>query len=298
MARAVNGPTLAEWRRQGERVLLRVDGRDVTVFQRLAGGPGGATWTLLHGWPTTSWDWAQLALTLELGGRTLALDWPGLGASDKGEGVDYSIDALTDTMIALWHHQGITATRVVAHDVGTIVAQELLARDLEGLLDVTIESVTWLNGSVYPELYRPTDTQLALLDPSIGPGLAAVIDESAYTAGVASVHHPDHQPDSTTLAQHWEAFGGRDGTREMSRFLRYIPERNERAARLVHALETTAVSQRFIWGDADPVSGSAQSGRIRERFGPDVDLVAFADCSHYPHTERPDDVAHHLMRPW
>jgi pimeloyl-ACP methyl ester carboxylesterase len=290
--------SLTEWRQAGGRVRLQAAGRAVSVFRRLAGPSGADVWTLLHGWPTTSWDWAAVAPAIETRYRTLAMDWPGLGASDKGMGVDYSIDALADTVVALWKHHGITRASLVAHDVGTIVAQELLARHLEGKIGVAIDAVMWLNGSIYPELYRPTDTQLALLDPATGPQLSSLIDANSYMAGIASVHHADHQPNATTLEGHWEAFGGRQSTPEMTRFLQYIPDRAARATRLVNAIETTAVPQRFIWGDADPVSGKAQSERIRERFGNDVDLVTFADCSHYPHTERPADVARELLRPW
>ena len=290
--------TLAAWRAEGERLDVQVGGSAVTVFRRGAGPAGSEHWTLLHGWPTTSWDWSPIAPAIEARHRTLAFDWPGLGASDKGDAVDYRIDALTDTLIALWQHDGVTSTRIVAHDVGTIVAQELLARALDEELDVTIESVTWLNGSVYPDLYQPTDTQLALLDPDAGPALAAAIDRELYVAGLASVHHPDHRPGPEVLAQQWDAFSEGNGTAEMPRFLGYIPERTARADRLVAALESTPIPQRFIWGDADPVSGSQQSARIRERFGPGVDLVTFADCGHYPHTERPDDVASELLRPW
>jgi pimeloyl-ACP methyl ester carboxylesterase len=294
----MNVMSLQEWRSQGARVELNLEGRNVTVFRRLAGAPGTDTWTLLHGWPTTSWDWAAICPALEANYQTLAFDWPGLGGSDKGNGVDYSIDALTDTVIALWRHDGIARTRIVAHDVGTIIAQELLARDLEHRLDLTIDSVSWLNGSLYPELYRPTDSQLALLNPDTGPALAAAIDSDLYCAAIASLHHRDHQPTTDILAQHWTAFSERQGTQEMSRFLRYIPERSNRSARLIDAIESTTVPQRFIWGQADPVSGTAQSEKIRERFGNHVDLVTFDDCSHYPHSERPADIAEHLLRPW
>jgi pimeloyl-ACP methyl ester carboxylesterase len=270
----------------------------MTVFRRLGGPPAGEVWTLLHGWPTTSWDWAVIAPTIERTHRTLQFDWPGLGASSKGDDIDYSIDALTETVIELWRHDGIAATRIVAHDVGTIVAQELLARDLEGRLDVDLVSVTWLNGSLYPDLCRPTPSQLALLDVVSGPAVAATIDADLYCADLAAAHDPAHRPSPATLAQHWIAFGGAASTREMPRFLRHIPERRERADRLVGAIETTGVAQRFIWGDSDPISGLAQSTRIQQRFGPRVDLVSFADCSHYPHTERPYDVAQEMLRPW
>lgn len=294
----MNPISLSRWRAEGEVVDLTVGARRVSVFRRRGGPPDAEVWTLLHGWPTTSWDWAAVTPAIERAYATLSIDWPGLGASAKGDGVDYSIDALTDTLLALWRRDGVTTTRLVAHDVGAIVAQELLARDLEGRLDVDIQSIIWLNGALYPDLYRPTEAQLALLDPSTGPSLAGAIDESLYCAGLAAVHDPTHQPSEATLAQHWAAFGGTDGTREMPRFLRYIGERRERAERLVGALEGANVPQRFIWGDRDPISGAAQVARIQQRFGPAVDLVAFADCSHYPHAERPDDVAREMLRPW
>lgn len=293
----MNTASLTDWHDQGARVSLSIAGSDVSVFRRL-GGDGAEVWTLLHGWPTSSWDWAPVSPAIEARHRTLSFDFPGLGASEKGDGVRYDIDALADTVIALWQHDGVSSTRLVAHDIGTIVAQELLARDLAGVLDVTIESVTWLNGSIYPDLYRPTDTQVALVDPESGPGLQAIIDEGLYTAGVASLHHPDHQPDAETLRQHWAAFEPNNGVGQMHRFVQYIPERASRADRLVDAIENTTVSQRFIWGLADEISGAAQVERIRERFGDDVDLVAYEDCSHYPHTERPADVAEELLRPW
>lgn len=289
--------SLSDWRKQGRLVPLAVQGRTVRVFRRLAGPPAGEVWTLLHGWPTTSWDWAVIAPSIERDHRTVLLDWPGIGASSKGEDVDYSIDALTDTVIALWHHDSITATRIVAHDVGALVAQELLARELEGRLDVHVVSVTWLNGSLYPDLYEPTSSQLSLWDAS-GPDVAAAINADRYCADLAAAHDPTHQPSPETLTQHWVAFGEAASAREMPRFLRHIPERRARAGRLVGAIETTPVAQRFIWGDSDPISGRTQSARIQQRFGPRVDLVSFADCAHYPHTERPADVAREMLRPW
>jgi pimeloyl-ACP methyl ester carboxylesterase len=268
------------------------------VFCRLGGPPGGEVWTLLHGWPTTSWDWAVVAPALERTHRTLHLDWPGIGASAKGQDVDYSIDALTETVIALWRHAGITRSRIVAHDVGALVAQELLARELDDTLDVEIASVTWLNGSLYPDLFEPSSSLLALLDRTSGPAVAAAIDADLYCAGLAAAHDPTHQPSPDVLNQHWVAFGQGDSAREMPRFLRYIHEREERADRLVGAIETTTIAQRFIWGDSDPAAGRTQAARIQQRFGPRVDLVSFADCARYPHIERPRDVAREMLRPW
>lgn len=294
----MTGRPLEQWRAEGELVTLTIRGRALTVFRRLAGAPTGEVWTLLHGWPTTSWDWAAIAPAIERVHRTLAFDWPGLGASAKGDGVEYTIDALADAVIALWRHEGVGATRLVAHDVGTIVAEELLARDLEGRLDVEVESVTWLNGPLYPDLRKAPPWRVALLDRASNPVTATALDDDIFGASLAAAHHPSHQPSSETLGQHWVAFGGPDSTREMPRFLRSIPEWVGRADRFVEAIETTPVAQRFIWGDSDPISGRDQSARVQQRFGPGADLVSFDDCAHYPHIERPRDVAEEMLRPW
>jgi pimeloyl-ACP methyl ester carboxylesterase len=294
----VTGRPLSDWRSEGALVSVPVRGRSLTVFRRLAGRPDGEVWTLLHGWPTTSWDWAAIAPELERSHRTLALDWPGLGASAKGDGVDYTIDAFADTVTALWHHDDVTATRIVAHDVGTIVAQELLARDLEGDLPVEVTSVTWLNGPLYPDLRDAPRWRVALLEAASNASSAATVDVDLFRAGLVAAHHPAHQPSPETLDQHWVAFGGVEGVREMPRFLRPIPRWVERSDRFVEAIETTTVPQRFIWGDSDPISGRDQSSRIQERFGPGADLVSIDDCAHYPHVERPGDVAREMLRPW
>ena len=293
-----SAPSLAQWWEHGQVVPLDVAGETTEVFVRDSGTTGGETWTLLHGFPTSSWDFAPISPAIEARHRTVAFDFPGLGRSAKGDGVAYDIDTLVAVLLAVWDHLGVTSTRIVSHDVGTIVAQELLARVGEGRCPVEVGSMAWLNGSLYPHLYRPTDGQLALLDPDTGPALAAAVTEETYSASVASLHHPDHRPSAAVLAQHWRAFAHDAGWHEMPRFLRYMPERAARATRLVDAIETTAIAQRFVWGDADPISGPLQSAHIAERFGPEVDLTRFDDCAHYPHTERPDDVATELLRPW
>jgi pimeloyl-ACP methyl ester carboxylesterase len=146
-------------------------------------------------------------------------------------------------------------------------------------------------------LHGPSRSQLPF-DLATDSAVPAVIDADVYCAGLTAVHHPTHQPTPHTLSQHWTAFGGNNCTRAIPRFLRFVHERQERAERLVRAIETTTVPQRFIWGDGDPIAGRAQSERIQDRLGPRVDLVSFADCSHYPHAERPIDVAQEMLRPW
>src|SRR5205807_10374106 len=93
---------------------------------------------------------------------------------------EYSIVEQADIVRALWAHEQITSTTLVAHDYGVSVAQELLAREREGALGVELRSVHFLNGGVYPDLHRAQPAQLALLDPEQGPQLSALLGEELF----------------------------------------------------------------------------------------------------------------------
>ena len=124
--------------------------------------------TLLHGFPSSSHDWAKVAPALAERFELLALDFLGFGASDKPPDYAYSLGEQADVVEAVWETEGVSATTVVAHDYAVSVIQELLARRAEGTLGTEIERIHFVNGGVYPEVHRPQPIQTALLDPEQG----------------------------------------------------------------------------------------------------------------------------------
>ena len=112
--------------------------------------------TLLHGYPSSSHDWAKIAPQLAQRRLLLMPDFLGFGASDKPADHDYSLHEQADLVEALWAQEGITDTALVAHDYAVSVAQELLARRAEGRLAVDLARVTLMNGGIYPDLHRPS----------------------------------------------------------------------------------------------------------------------------------------------
>lgn len=278
---------LETWWSQGRHRAVPVGGSDHDVFVWASGADDAPIVTLLHGWPTSSWDWAGVVPALTDRHRVLAPDLLGLGASAKGDDVPYDIVSQADMVEALWRLDGVTRTRLVAHDVGTIVAQELLARVLEGRCAVSITDVVWLNGSLDPSAYRPTPAQEALADPVLGPQLVALIGEDSFAEGLAAVHGV--APDPAHLHQHWLAMSRDEGHLGTPRFLGYIAERAAAADRLLGAVRDAEVPMRFVWGLADPVSGAAQLDAIRA-VRPDADVIALPDVGHYPHTEATEAV--------
>ena len=274
-----------EWWSAGEHVTLRLRDADRAIFVRRIGT--GPPLTLLHGFPSSSHDWAKVAPALAADHALLLCDFLGFGASERPPAHEYSIHEQADLVEALWEHEKVTATAVVAHDYAVSVVQELLARRAERSLAVDLVSVMLLNGGVYPDIHRPEPVQLALLDPEQGPQISANISEELMRAGLAPTFAAgyDFAADSADI---WRATA-RDGV-ILHRLIRYLTDRQTHADRWVGALETTDVPLAFVWGMLDPVSGAHMAARIRERL-PAAPFTELADVGHWPPLEAPDRVA-------
>jgi pimeloyl-ACP methyl ester carboxylesterase len=289
---------IERWWEGGERVALELRGAERGVFVRRvpqegAQAGGGDAMTLLHGFPSSSHDWAKVAPALAERHALLMPDLLGFGASDKPADHDYSLAEQADLVEALWAREGVAATALVGHDYGVSVAQELLARRAEGALAIDLRGVSLLNGGLYPDVHRPQPTQEALLDPEQGSQLAAAIDEELFAASLRPTF-PDDYDAAADSAEIWRSMERDDGIRIVHRLIRYMVDRRENEARWVGALETTDVPLRFVWGMLDPISGAHMAERIRER-RPDAPLVALDDVGHWPQLEAPERVAKALL---
>lgn len=273
------------WWSAGEQVSLPLGGGPREVFVRRLGT--GPAMTLLHGFPSSSHDWAKVAPALAQRHALLVPDFLGFGASEKPAEHVYSIHEQADLIVALWEHEGIEATALVAHDYG--VAQELLARRSEGALRVQLRSLHLLNGGLWPDLHRPEPVQTALLDPEQGPQISATINEQLLVAGLKPTFAPayDARPDSVEI---WRSLERDGGQRILHRLIRYMTDRAQHEQRWVSALERTDVALAFTWGMLDPVSGAHVAERIRTRF-PAAPLRALEHVGHWPPLEAPDSVA-------
>jgi pimeloyl-ACP methyl ester carboxylesterase len=280
---------LQTWWAGGERVEVELPGGGrYAIFTRVLGG--GPWMTLVHGFPTSSWDWAPMAPALAQRYRLLTFDLLGFGDSDKPPGHDWSAFEQADIVEALWRHFGVNDTRVVAHDVGMTVALELLARQEDGRLATRVSDYTLLNGGVYTGFHRPRPIQVWLQRPVIGALIAQLMSEGRFGPPFAEIFGREHRPTAEDLHQHWESVARRNGSKNYHRLIKYIPERRANAARWEAAVEQSKTPIRFVWGMADPVSGAHMAEVVKER-RPGADMVELADVGHYPQLEAPDRVA-------
>jgi pimeloyl-ACP methyl ester carboxylesterase len=283
--------SVEEWWAAGERMTLTLRGTERSVFVRRLGD--GPPLTILHGFPSSSHDWHKVVPALAEHRALLLPDLLGFGASDKPQDHDYSIHEQADLVEALWAGEGISATRVVAHDYSVSVAQELLARRGDGSLPVDIVALGLLNGGLYPDLHRPQPVQTALLDPEQGPSVSAMLNEELVVAGLAPTFAEDFDS-AADSADIWRAISRGDGHLISHRLIRYMVDRQENEDRWVGALEGTDVPVSFVWGMLDPVSGAHMAERIVERL-PTAPLLALHDVAHWPQLEAPERVANALL---
>ncbi len=124
-------PSVEEWRDGGRLVTTNVG----SVFVR-SGKGDGPTVLLLHAYPSSSFDYR--AVVPQLAGRAwVTLDFLGFGLSDKPRPHRYSLSEQADLVQQVVAETTTDPVVLIAHDMGTSVATELLARDLDGRLPLT-----------------------------------------------------------------------------------------------------------------------------------------------------------------
>jgi pimeloyl-ACP methyl ester carboxylesterase len=280
-----------QWWADGEHVPVGLGGAERAIFVRRLGS--GPPMTLLHGFPSSSHDWAKVAPALAERHALLLFDFLGFGASEKPTEHEYSLHEQADLVEAMWAREGISTTIVVAHDYAVSVTQELLARRAEGALAVDVSAVHLLNGGLYPDLHRRQPAQTALLDPAQGPKIGALLNEQLLVESLRATF-ADGYDAATDNADIWHTMARGDGQLIGHLLIRYITDREAHEPRWVTALEGTDVPLSFVWGMLDPVSGAHMAERIAERL-PDAPLLALADVAHWPQLEAPARVAAALL---
>jgi pimeloyl-ACP methyl ester carboxylesterase len=285
---------IEQWWAGGEHLELPLGGVPRQIFvARL--GEGGPHITLLHGFPSSSHDWAKIAPALSAAHTLLAPDFLGFGASEKPRDHVYSIHEQADLVEALWQADGVESTRLIAHDYAVSVTQELLARRAEKSVEMDIQQVHLLNGGLYPELHRPEPVQTALLDPEQGPKIGPMMNEEVMVGALKPTFAPSFDATSDSV-EIWRSMSRDDGQLNSHLLIRYITDRRAHEQRWVDALEGTDVPLAFVWGMLDPVSGAHMAERIRERL-PDAPFTALEDVGHWPPLEAPERVAAAVVRP-
>ena len=172
--------------------------------------------------------------------------------------------------------------------MGTSVATELMARDLEGRLGFELAGVLLFNGSIVLERASPTPAQKLLRSP-LGPLAARLSSERVFRHQFGSVFSAAHPLSDEEAADQWSLVCHGGGRTLGHRLIAYMDERIEHADRWHGAIRDWPRLQ-LAWGLLDPVATVAVLDALRE-LHPGVPVTELPDLGHYPQLEDPGRMA-------
>ena len=290
----VASPRADDWRAKGEYFSWAPaggEGPPVEVFHLELGEPDAPVLALVHGFPTCSIDWFEVAERFATRFRVCALDFPGYGFSDKPLGWGYSLkrDAeLLDHYLA--EVAGADSAVMVAHDRGDSVALVHAANAAEGRARVGLEHLVLSNANIFLPLSNLTDAQrLMLHNPEL---LEQVTPELlAMGMGMAAFTPPrpaDH-PDVLALAA---TFAHQDGTKVLNDTIQYLIERSQDEEAWLRSLAATPLPTTVVWGIYDTIAPLRVPNHVWEKhlmFKPGRNAYyLIPGANHYVQNDRPD----------
>ena len=280
---------------QGRADFLEVRGERVAVVD-VPSDEGGTPLLVVHGFPTSSVDFAPVLERVSAGRRVVLLDLPGYGLSAKPDRA-YSLFEQADVVEAVAEAVGLDEVDLLTHDMGDSVGGELLARTIDATSPLRIRRRVLTNGSIYLDLAHLTDGQKVLRslpDEMLPPGTG--LDADALTAALADLCATTWKQDPVVVARlrdSAELTVRDEGGRLLPRLIRYLDERAVHEERWTGAIESHPAPLTVVWGRHDPIAVPAMVDQLvarrSERGG--VARVSWLDAGHWPMVERPDAFA-------
>ena len=178
---------------------------------------------------------------------------------------------------------------LVAHDMGTSVATELLARDLEGRLGFELAGALLFNGSIVLDRASLTLGQRLLRSP-LGALFARLSNERVFRQQFGAVFSDAHPLSDAEAADQWSLICHGGGRTLGHRLIHYLDERERHADRWHGAVRDWEGQLSLVWGVEDPVATVAVLAALVE-LRPAAPVDRLAGVGHYPQLEDPDAIA-------
>jgi pimeloyl-ACP methyl ester carboxylesterase len=293
----MNMPRADDWLSRGGHFSWRPpheDASPVEIFHVEMGEPDAPVLLLIHGWPTSSIDWFEVATQLSARFRVCALDFPGFGFSDKPRGWGYSLTR-DEELIEFYLSEviGANAGVVVAHDRGDSVALLHASRCAEGRSAMRLEHLVLSNANIFLPLSNLTDAQRRILDQQSGPQVAAALTPSQLAEAMgASTFTPPRRAGDPEVEALAATFGHNDGVKVLHETIQYLVERSRDEEKWLTALAEAAFPVTVVWGLYDMVSPPRVAIYVWNEYlmmrpGPNR-LYFIPDANHYLQNDRPE----------
>jgi pimeloyl-ACP methyl ester carboxylesterase len=244
--------------------------------------------SILHGYPSASYDYYKVLPTLTKHFRIVIHDHLGFGFSDKPLDYSFSLIEQAEMALKLWEKLGLKKIHILAHDYGTSVATEIIARSNLGFTNIEIQSLTLCNGSVLIELSKLRPIQKLLLNKFIGPTVAKLVNRNLFVRNMKKLWYNRSKIDVSEFDILWKMLNLQNGKKVMHQLTQYIFERKKFRTRWLGALQKTNVPINIFWATEDIVAVKKIASTLHELV-PKSRLIWLEKTGHYPMLENSNE---------
>jgi len=292
-------PQIQAWFRRGSLV----DILDKKMFV-LTQGSAKETIILIHGFPTSSFDYFDVIDQLSEKYRVVVFDHIGFGFSDKpSSNYTYSLLDQAEQALALWTRLGIKAAHVISHDMGDSVLTEILSRKQRGMLpeyfDNFFKSITFTNGGMVYDLINKRLSQ-KILNSNLGEIFSKLscrigdtgLGERFGRSQLGSVWSPKYgniekrELDKSNI----DALNKyKNGKCIFHKTISYLSDRARFEQRWFESLSKLELPVQLMWGDSDSVAPISIPQTLAKLINPNfLTFTVLPDAGHFLTLERPE----------
>ncbi|MEM9544748.1 MAG: alpha/beta hydrolase [Bacteroidota bacterium] len=258
------------------------------IYYRYRPGSTDHCICFLHGYPTSSLDYAHLFDSIPQEYHVVAHDFLGFGYSAKPIQNGYQLTDQADLTIALYQFLKTKKIHIVAHDYGTSVATELIARHNEGDKSIDLQSITLCNGSMLIDMSKLRVIQRLLKNPWIGNIVAQLSTAKTFHGNMKNIWFDKNAYDKESMQEHWELLTSNHGRKVLSTITRYIDQRYKNYDRWIGGLKDSTLPFHILWAENDPVAIVEMAYKLEDIIQ-NAKLRIIQECGHYPMIEKGEE---------
>ncbi len=275
--------TSLEWKNKGE--FLTINNRKIFVIDE---GNSDKTLVILHGYPTSSFDYYKALPYLTKQYRVIIHDHLGFGFSDKPLDYSYSLIEQADIALLLWEKLNLKNVTLLAHDYGTSVATEIIARNNQSQLTINIEKLILCNGSMHIELAKLRTIQKLLKNKITGKWVAKLANQAIFNRNIQNIYFDSSKVSKEELDEMWFQINHNNGRNVIHLLSNYINERYFFWHRWIGALTQTKIPTKIVWATHDPIAVKAIAEQLHKEI-PNNKLLWLENTGHFPMLENPKE---------
>ena len=270
---------------------------ELNIFYRTFGDSDNPAIVMIHGWPTSSYDFKALIGELEKDYYIAVIDTPGYGFSDKPKG-DYRYSIPDDAQLVdhfIREVLGLSRFTLLTHDKGDSVGFAFLSLYQQAAPPAyKIDHHVILNGGIYLPLAELSAAQKYLTLPGFGQFMTRfILTPERVALQLAKVYSPALTPGEQLNMS--STFKYQGGTTVFPKTLRYLQDRHKWETTWLQTLSRSDIPATLIWGEKDPIATTEIANLVWDNHLRNRSAAAsywrLPCASHYPQNDQPEVIA-------